>query len=70
MPTERDALPKHLLATLPPEDEPIPDSHPPCSWLTPDKKCRHYDHRPEVCRQFEMGEQDCLEIRHRHNLLP
>ena len=32
----------------------------PCFWLTADRKCRHYDHRPDVCREFEVGSEGCL----------
>jgi Fe-S-cluster containining protein len=32
----------------------------PCYWLEPDGTCRHYEHRPEVCRDFEVGEESCL----------
>jgi Fe-S-cluster containining protein len=32
----------------------------PCVWLDlTTGKCRHYEHRPEVCREFEMGGEDC-----------
>ena len=35
----------------------------PCIWLEPDGTCRHYEHRPRVCRDFEAGEEDCLRFR-------
>jgi Fe-S-cluster containining protein len=35
----------------------------PCFWLMPEGTCRHYEHRPEVCREFEVGGEDCLRIR-------
>ena len=36
----------------------------PCSWLDrTTNRCRHYDHRPSVCREFEVGGEDCLRIR-------
>jgi len=36
----------------------------PCSWLDPATKlCRNYDHRPDICRDFELGGEDCLRIR-------
>jgi Fe-S-cluster containining protein len=32
----------------------------PCLWLDPQTRtCRHYEHRPEVCREFEVGSADC-----------
>lgn len=36
----------------------------PCSWLDPvTLKCRHYDLRPAICRDFEMGGDGCLKWR-------
>jgi len=41
-------------------DRSIPDDAP-CVWLDlKTKKCRFYDHRPIVCRDFEVGEDACL----------
>ena len=35
-----------------------------CTWLDPlTYKCMHYEHRPNVCREFETGSEDCLEYR-------
>lgn len=37
----------------------------PCVWLDLEtRRCRWYEHRPEVCRTFEMGGRDCLKMRH------
>lgn len=37
------------------------DKELPCLWLDPvTKGCRHYEHRPQVCRDFEMGSEDCV----------
>jgi Fe-S-cluster containining protein len=30
-----------------------------CIWLQADGTCKHYEHRPEVCRDYEPGP-DCL----------
>ena len=35
----------------------------PCFWLTSDLKCKHYDHRPEICRELEVGSERCLSWR-------
>ena len=36
----------------------------PCCWLDPDtRRCRHYDHRPEICREFKVGGAGCLSRR-------
>lgn len=35
-----------------------------CFWMDRGtRKCRHYEDRPEVCRQFELGGEDCLAMR-------
>lgn len=41
----------------------------PCFWLDPQtKKCRHYEYRPEVCRDFELGSHHCHRLRKAHGL--
>ncbi len=36
----------------------------PCLWLNrASGRCRHHKHRPDVCRQFEVGGEACLRIR-------
>jgi uncharacterized protein len=36
----------------------------PCLWYdAATGRCRHYEYRPEACREFEMGSADCLEHR-------
>lgn len=38
----------------------------PCIWFDPQTlKCRHYEHRPNICREFETGGDCCLETRER-----
>jgi len=33
----------------------------PCYWYdTTTKKCKHYDHRPWVCKNFIVGSESCL----------
>lgn len=35
-----------------------------CLWYDPEKKqCRHYEWRPQICRDFEMGGEACLMLR-------
>lgn len=34
-----------------------------CGNLTEDNKCGVYEKRPEACRDYEMGSQDCLDAR-------
>lgn len=41
-------------------------SHPegPCCWLdTKSRRCRYYEHRPQICREFEVGSFECREWR-------
>ncbi len=36
----------------------------PCLWLDlATKRCRHYEHRPKLCRDFELGGEECLGFR-------
>lgn len=36
----------------------------PCLWFDIEKRqCKHYEHRPRVCREFKMGSKDCLATR-------
>jgi len=40
-----------------------------CLWFDPDRRrCRHYHHRPSVCREFEVGGADCVNWRRRAGL--
>lgn len=32
-----------------------------CIWLDPNtRRCRWYEHRPQICRDYEMGGASCL----------
>lgn len=32
-----------------------------CCWFDPKtKSCKHYDSRPSICREFEVGSDACL----------
>jgi Fe-S-cluster containining protein len=38
----------------------------PCLWFDPQtRRCRHYEHRPQACRVFEIGSHDCHGARRR-----
>lgn len=40
------------------------DNNTPCIWLNRvTGQCRDYEMRPPVCREFEMGGEDCLRLR-------
>lgn len=37
------------------------DRNVPCIWLDPDTgQCKHYQYRPHVCRDFQVGGESCL----------
>ena len=41
----------------------------PCIWLDmKTKQCKHYDHRPQMCRDFEIGNPHCLRMRESYGL--
>ena len=40
----------------------------PCFWLTDELKCKHYQHRPEICREYEVGSESCRRQRDQFNL--
>lgn len=43
----------------------------PCLWL--DRAtglCRNYEHRPDTCREYEVGGEPCLQLRREHGLPP
>ena len=36
----------------------------PCGWFDMvSRQCRHYEHRPSVCREFEVGGTYCVNLR-------
>ena len=38
----------------------------PCLWFDAESaRCRHHDHRPRACREFEVGGVDCRDTRRR-----
>lgn len=40
------------------------DDDGPCLWLDPEtNRCKHYEIRPDICRNFEVGGEDCLNWR-------
>lgn len=43
----------------------------PCIWYDlKTRRCQHYEHRPQICRDFEVGCFDCLEFRRDHKIDP
>ena len=35
-----------------------------CVWFDQEKRiCKHHEHRPNVCRDFQVGSKDCLDWR-------
>jgi Fe-S-cluster containining protein len=66
---EQAALPPPLLASLGAmrerfDAEGWPPDGSPCVWYDDEaRRCRHHEHRPEVCRDFEVGGEGCLRLR-------
>ena len=45
----------------------------PCIWLDLEtRQCQHHEHRPQVCRDFEVGSRQCQEWRafYRDRIIP
>ena len=41
----------------------------PCIWFDDEtKQCRHYEHRPQVCRDFERGCPMCVQLRLKYKI--
>lgn len=43
-------------------------SNRPCIWLGNDRRCMHYEWRPDVCREFEIGTSWCKAWRERFSI--
>ncbi len=40
------------------------DEYSPCFWLdVTTGRCKNYEHRPDICRDFEVGNAGCREFR-------
>lgn len=40
-----------------------------CIWLDQSTaKCRYYEHRPMICREFELGSDECRAVRSAYRL--
>ena len=65
---EARTLPEHLAS---PEYRyqlyPLP-FHNSCCWLDENNLCMHYCNRPDVCREFKAGSEQCQEARRRHGI--
>lgn len=43
----------------------------PCIWLDLEtRQCRHYDYRPQMCRDFEIGNPHCERMRAAFGMQP
>ena len=59
-----EGMPEELKRSLDDGGYSITDPDTPCIWLDlATRQCRHYEWRPPVCREFELGGDDCLRIR-------
>jgi Fe-S-cluster containining protein len=65
-----DALPdllKSEIAEFRMQARPNSPHERPCIWLDlATKRCRHYEHRPKLCRDFELGGEECVGFRRLH----
>lgn len=42
-----------------------------CIWFEPATKgCRFYEHRPQICRELEVGSEGCRNWRKEYNVFP
>jgi Fe-S-cluster containining protein len=42
----------------------------PCVWLDLEtRRCKHYEHRPDICRNFDLGCPACRRHRDRHGVV-
>ena len=43
----------------------------PCIWLDLEtRQCKHYEYRPQQCRDFELGNEHCLRLRVQQGIDP
>lgn len=49
--TQKAEIDRHIMSDAPDDS--------PCLWLR-DGRCQHYEQRPSICRDFEMGGEECL----------
>ena len=50
-----------MMMTEPPFPGTVVHMDRPCSWLdVKTKRCSRYDERPQVCRSFPVGCEECL----------
>lgn len=42
-------------------ERPVSGLDGPCCWYDPQSRtCLHHEHRPRVCRDFQIGSEDCI----------
>ena len=42
-----------------------------CLWFDPvQRACKHYEYRPQLCREYELGGRACLQLRRQRNIAP
>lgn len=54
------AAPAELRAAVRTDRLANPHPYGPCVWLGADGRCRGYEFRPDVCREFVPGGPDCM----------
>lgn len=73
---DKSILPPELLAELKALAERFnregwPCNGEPCVWYDAEtKRCRHHEYRPDICRDFEVGGEDCRRVRRLRGIDP
>jgi Fe-S-cluster containining protein len=66
-PYRPEGLPAHLVEEIDSHFAGVFRGHEPqdvCFWYDPkSRRCKHYDWRPQVCRDYERGSRECVNLR-------
>ncbi|TWT80677.1 Flagellin N-methylase [Planctomycetes bacterium CA13] len=65
--TMPEAIKQELLETMATYQTPDGELDGPCIWLDMEtRRCRHHEHRPNVCRDFQVGSKTCRDWRNHY----
>jgi Fe-S-cluster containining protein len=65
-----DLLAEMIADTRARREQGLPLHGTPCLWFDQEsRRCRHYDLRPQSCREFAVGGTDCLDARRRAGIV-
>lgn len=69
LPAEAETSLREYLTSLKSFDVPVVTDDGPCIWLDLEtRRCRFYEHRPQICRDFEVGSEGCRSWRDEFNI--